>query len=246
MAGFTAPIVAIALDYFSWRNVAICSGLVVLFVGLPLAQLVRHHPHEKNTYVDGIISNGDDNSPNITEISPHQSNDLTPRQALKTQAFWFISLGHAAGVLVVSAIMVHMIPHLTEELDYSLSKAGLITAIIPFAMLLGRFTALFFGEKYDKRKVVVVAMLGHTIALLLLAYAQSTWMVILFALIIGTSWATRGPLTQALRADYFGTKAFGTIMGFSSMIVMLGSIAGPITAGILADLTGDYKFGLLH
>ena len=86
-------------------------------------------------------------------------------------------------------------------------------------------------------------MLGHTIALLLLAYAQSTWMVVLFALIIGTSWATRGPLTQALRADYFGTKAFGTIMGFSSMIVMIGSIAGPIVAGVLADVTGDYKFG---
>jgi|TARA_Y100000996_G_scaffold415521_1_gene410806 sugar phosphate permease len=243
MAGFTAPIVAIALDYFSWRSVAIGSGLIVLFVGLPLAQLVRHHPHEKNTYIDGIINNDDDNASNISATPSHQSNDLTPKEALKTQAFWFISLGHAAGVLVVSAIMVHMIPHLIEELDYSLSKAGLITAIIPFAMLLGRFTALFFGEKYDKRKVVVVAMLGHTIALLLLAYAQSTWMVVLFALIIGTSWATRGPLTQALRADYFGTKAFGTIMGFSSMIVMIGSIAGPIVAGVLADVTGDYKFG---
>ena len=80
MAGFTAPIVAIALDYFSWRSVAIGSGLIVLFVGLPLAQLVRHHPHEKNTYIDGIINNDDDNASNISATPSHQSNDLTPKE----------------------------------------------------------------------------------------------------------------------------------------------------------------------
>ena len=32
----------------------------------------------------------------------------------------------------------------------------------------------------------------------------------------------------ALRADYFGPKSFGTIMGISSLIVMIGMTAGPI------------------
>ena len=48
---------------------------------------------------------------------------------------------------------------------------------------------------------------------------------------------------SAIRADYFGRKAFGTIMGFSTPIVMLGTMTGPLLAGILADQTGTYQSG---
>ena len=59
----------------------------------------------------------------------------------------------------------------------------------------------------------------------------------------GLSWGTRGPLMTAMRADYFGAKSFGTIMGFSSLIVMLGMSLGPVIAGYAADVTGDFLFG---
>ena len=47
----------------------------------------------------------------------------------------------------------------------------------------------------------------------------------------------------AMRADYFGASSFGTIMGFSSLIVMFGMSFGPIIAGYTADVTGDYRLG---
>jgi MFS family permease len=50
-------------------------------------------------------------------------------------------------------------------------------------------------------------------------------------------------MMQAMRADYFGRTYYGTIMGFSSMIVMLGMIAGPLVAGILRDRTDSYQMG---
>ena len=48
-----------------------------------------------------------------------------------------------------------------------------------------------------------------------------------------------------MRADYFGATSFGKIMGFSSMIVMIGMVAGPIVAGVLKDRTGDYQLGFI-
>ena len=45
----------------------------------------------------------------------------------------------------------------------------------------------------------------------------------------------------ALRADYFGPRSFGTIMGISSLIVMIGMTAGPIFCGVLFDLYGNYE-----
>lgn len=48
---------------------------------------------------------------------------------------------------------------------------------------------------------------------------------------------------QALRADYFGRQAIGKIMGFSSLIIVIGQIGGPLIAGYLADITGNYEVG---
>ena len=84
-------------------------------------------------------------------------------------------------------------------------------------------------------------MFGHAIGLLLLAYASNVWMVLAATAFHGLAWGVRGPLMVALRADYFGPSSFGTIMGFSSLIVMLGMSFGPIYAGYLADTHGNYR-----
>lgn len=86
-------------------------------------------------------------------------------------------------------------------------------------------------------------MIGHATAMLLLASATAFWMLVAFAVLHGLSWGVRGPMMAAIRADYFGAASFGTITGFSSMVVMLGMIAGPLVAGILADRTGNYETG---
>jgi MFS family permease len=88
-------------------------------------------------------------------------------------------------------------------------------------------------------------MVAHALSLLLLAFATTFWMVAAFGVLHGIAWGVRGPLMSAIRADYFGSAAFGTISGFSSTIVMLGMMAGPLVAGILADRTGSYRAGFL-
>ena len=80
----------------------------------------------------------------------------------------------------------------------------------------------------------------HAAAMILLAYAQSLWMIVGFAVLHGIAWGTRGPLMQAIRADYFGASNFGAIMGWSSLVVMMGMALGPLYAGYMADRTGSY------
>jgi MFS family permease len=41
----------------------------------------------------------------------------------------------------------------------------------------------------------------------------------------------------------FGRNAIGIILGLSAAIIAVGQIAGPMVAGVLADLTGDYRLG---
>jgi MFS family permease len=48
---------------------------------------------------------------------------------------------------------------------------------------------------------------------------------------------------QALRADFFGRRAIGMILGLSSMVIVFGQVGGPMIAGLLADATGSYLAG---
>ena len=68
-------------------------------------------------------------------------------------------------------------------------------------------------------------------------------MVAGFALLHGVAWGLRGPFMQALRADYFGRSAIGMILGLSFLVIMVGQVGGPMIAGFLADLTGNYRLG---
>ena len=74
----------------------------------------------------------------------------------------------------------------------------------------------------------------------MLGFADSFLWVVLFAIINGLAWGARAPLISALRADYFGASAFGRIMGFSSLVMMIFMTAGVLLAGILRDILGDY------
>jgi MFS family permease len=96
----------------------------------------------------------------------------------------------------------------------------------------------------DNRLMAIACMFMHGIGLLFLAFATSWVAVAAFAAIHGLAWGGRGPLMQAMRADYFGRRSYGMIAGYSSLVVTLGTSGGPILAGFLFDYFGDYRRAL--
>ncbi|MBI2960557.1 MAG: MFS transporter, partial [Betaproteobacteria bacterium] len=169
--------------------------------------------------------------------------DYTAGEALRTSAFWFISLGHGAALLAVGAVNVHAITHMKEGLGYSIATASLVIGIMTFSQFAGILLAGAIGDRFQKRLLSAGCMVLHVAGLLFLTYAVSFAMVIAFAVLHGLAWGVRGPLMGAIRADYFGRSSIGLIMGFSSLVTFVGQVSGPIIAGLLADATGDYRAG---
>lgn len=239
IGGLSVPLVILMLEAVGWRTTAFLSGVLVLVVGLPLVQLIRHRPQDHGEVPDGTLAPAAASS-----VAEPPRRDFTVREALRTSAFWLVSVGHALSLLTVSAVMVHLVPHLTEGLDYSLAEAGIVVAMLTAFQLLGQLSGGYLGDRLDKRIICAWCLVAHAAGLLVLTYADSFAMVFAFTALHGLGWGTRGPLMVALRADYFGATSFGTIMGFSSLIVMLGMASGPIFAGIMADIYGNYELGL--
>lgn len=244
LGGLMVPIIVYCLENFGWRTTAFASGVLVIAAGVPLAQFIRRRPEDYGLEVDGGPPREQSDAPNARR-APHLSDavDFRLGEALRTPAFWLISLGHSSALLVVAAVLVHLVPHLNIYLGYSLASAGLVVSLMTGMQIVGQLAGGVLGDRFSKRAICAVCMGMHMTGLLLVAYATSLPMVIAFAVLHGLAWGVRGPMMQSIRADYFGRAAFGVIMGTSSLIVTVGNTSGPLIAGILADQTGNYQAG---
>lgn len=235
-------LVGMALQHFGWRMTSVLSALLTLVVILPLARHFHQRPEDIDQSVDGIAPGGvdDDQSTLPSTVSPVH---FTAREAMRTRAFWCISVGHASALLVVGASMAHLGLYLQEERAFSTLHTAVVVGMLPATMGVGQLLGGVLGDHFNKRLMATAAMVGHGLGMLALALATNWALVWLFVLLHGLAWGVRAPIQSALRADYFGATSFGKIMGFSSMVVMLGMMAGPIVAGVLRDRTGDYRLG---
>jgi MFS family permease len=242
VGGIFVPLVGWSLVHFGWRATAFSSGVFAIAVGLPLAMVIRRRPEDYGETVDGIPR-----SPSLqAEFSGDSSSgvrDFTAREALRTPAFWLLSLGHGFALLVVGAVNVHAIAHMNESLAYTVGGAALVITLVTLFQIGGVMVGWAIGDRFEKRLIAAACMLMHCLGLLALTYADSVFWIIAFAALHGVAWGLRGPFMHAIRADYFGRSAIGMILGLSFMIIVIGQVGGPMIAGLAADLTGNYRTG---
>lgn len=247
IGGLAAAGVIYLVIEVGWREMAFVSGLLVLAIGLPLTTFIVRRPEEIGLHMDGHDPEevarlaADDLARN--RRSESTTVDFTTRQALRTRAFWMISFGHASALFVVGALMLHLVLYLTEGLGYSAWAASAVVLAMTVFQLVGQVGGAALGDFVSKRLIVIVCMAMHVVAVLLLAHVGTTWAVMAFTVLHGTAWGTRGPLMQAMRADYFGRTSFGKIMGFSSAVIMIGITGGQLLPGFFYDRTGSYELG---
>ena len=243
MGGLAVPLIAWSMHLWGWRATAAGSGFLVLIFGLPMAGIIRRRPEDHGEHVDGIdpaliVAE----QPGGHEAAPVQV-EFTAAQAIRTRAFWMLAIGHGLALLVVSAVNVHAITHMKEGLGYSVANASWVIMIMTFGQIAGVIFGASMGDRFDKRKVAALCMLAHGLGMVCLTFATNMAMLVAFGLFHGFAWGLRGPFMSAIRADYFGRNAIGLILGLSAVIIAMGQIGGPMIAGVMADLTGDYRLG---
>ena len=238
LGGLAVPVLTVVLQLLGWRLTAFLSGCVILLVTIPLSRLMRHFPSEIGEVPDGRL---------IPRSQKHKFSHprytFTTAQALKTTSFWFLAIGHGVTLLTVSAVMVHLLPHLTRSLGFTLTFASTFLPLLFICQMIGQLMGGVLGDRFDKRLLCTICLIAHATAMFVVAFATNALWVVAFTLLHGFAWGIRAPLLVALRADYFGPSIFGKILGFSSMITMVGMTIGPLVVGILYDQFQNYWIG---
>jgi MFS family permease len=175
----------------------------------------------------------------VVMAEPHFSR----AQALRTPAFWLLSLYTIAVYPVQAGISLHQAPHLLES---GLSPSVAATVVSTFS-LTAALAGLGFGlvaRRLGLRTLLAIsgAALG-TAALLMLGIA-SAWQAYLAAGAFGAGIGGITTLLPLAWADYFGRASFGAIRGVALSLQVTAQAAGPLLSGLLRDLSGSYVLSL--
>ena len=240
VGGFAGPLLVISFGVFGWRPTMAGAG-VILTVAIVAASVIMGRTREQTGEpVDGIPEDVAALQPRAEGVT---DSHFTIQQAMRTRSFWMVSLGHGSALIIVSGVLAHVALYLVEDRGFTARNAAFIAGLIPLFQVAGTLMGGYLGDRINKRLIIVTAMCAHGVGLLVLTWIDGSIAIGAFVILHGLAWGSRGPQMQAIRADYFGTTHFASIMGWSSIIITVGTVSGPLLAGILADSTGDYRLG---
>lgn len=253
------PLLAWFITQYGWRTAFVAAGIGTFVIGMAATFVMRRPPEYYGLLPDG--ETGEQGADPVTAPADKAASSLlpatkaagvprapdigmTPRQALNTQAFWVISFAFSLRMMVTGAVLLHAIP-LVEDMGYSTATAATVLGSIGVVSLTGRIGGGWLCDSVGTKRVAVGSVVILAISTLVLAFAQSLWMIVLFVAIYAPSYGCQVAAMPSMRADYFGRLAFGTISGLSGVIMMGGAMLGPFFAAYVYDSTGSYQIAFL-
>ena len=244
IGGLIVPALGWLIEEYGWRDASVYVGVFVTVVGIPIAMLMRHRPEQY-----GMLPDGDKPVPSqLTDdggrIKVDLSKDYTAAEALRTSSFWYLSLSIMSRSLVTGGVGLHLVPYFIG-LGAEPIEAATYAGSVGLMSIPGRFGLSYLGDYFNRRYVMSVCLLVMTLAIILLARAESITESIPAIVAYSIGQGGISVIPQALIADYFGRRAFATISGFRSTIQMIGIIIGPVISGYVYDSTGSYEKAFL-
>jgi len=236
-----APFATYLLSVFGWRMAFTVLGAIAWVVVLPLSRLLKRDPQEIGMLPDGArfsqgIARGE--KPFVVE------NYLSPGQAFRTRSFWLFFFAFLFFAMNLFIILTHLVPHITD-LGFSPVEAATVLSVAGGAALAGRLLLGTASDRMGRKRVAIICMLLHVIALVWLLWSRELWMFYLFALIFGIAWGGMGPATAVIIGETFGLGRIGAVLGMLEAGFSIGAGIGPVIGGLIFDLRQSYSLSFL-
>jgi OFA family oxalate/formate antiporter-like MFS transporter len=237
MSGLVAlPIIAqLATEAGDWRDGWVAVGATVLLIGfLPCWLLLVRKPEDVGLQPDRLST-----GTSTPVVEPRFSR----REALRTPAFWLLSVYTVLVFPVQAGVSLYQAPHLIEQ------GIAPITAATVIAFFSAMSAASSFGIGFLPRGLPVRYLMVLSAALLsvgsfLLIGARSAGFAYVAAGIFGFGIGGVMTLLPLAWADYFGRESYGAIRGLALSMQVLAQAAGPLLSGLLRDWSGNYTLSL--
>jgi len=250
VGGLTLPLLVASIETFGWREMLMACGIGFWVIGFPATLVMRRRPEDHGQIPDGgLVDKG--GKPEFTSgrSAVGREHAITMRQAIKLRFFWQLAIVTSLGQLVSSTNLFHF----AALLEYGMTTALAASAAGAVAIgdLGGRAGIAVLGDRFDKRKMLTIAMVMQTVGVAGLAGINANilginlglWPLPLFVVFFGLGFGSSIPLRLSILGDYFGRASYGSIVGLTSSVNALFGAAGPALVGFIHDVEGSYRLG---
>ena len=236
------PVVLTALiAWFGWRDAWLWSGLSIFVFMLPMTFIVRSRPEDV-----GLLPDGDEAPPPTRGPARPVSyaTGLTARQALRTQAFWLLTIAAFVGMFGFPGYQSHWIPYF-REIGFDATTAAFGVFIFGIFSVTSRFVWGFLASRYSVRPLFAVQMLLSAVGVVIILLIQSPAMLVVWAVAQGLTMGAFFQLQAILVPTYFGRENIGAIRGLMWMPMNLAAGIAPLGLELLHTWRGDYSAAFL-
>jgi sugar phosphate permease len=220
----------------NWRAGWVAVGTTVLIVGfVPCWLLLVRRPEDIGLQPDQRAT---------ASRRPAPEPRFNRAQAMRTRAFWLLSLYTVLVYPVQAGVSLYQAPHLIERGLAPLAAATVISFFSAMSAT-ASFGIGFLPRRWPVRYGLLVSGLllsGGSFGLIEVTSVRSA------CLAAGTFGLGIGGIMTLLPmawADYFGRESYGAIRGVALPLQVLAQAAGPLISGALRDWSGNYTRSLL-
>jgi MFS family permease len=231
------PIANHLIINFGWRTSYFIMGIIVLLAIVATAQFLKRDPSQI-----GLLPDGADRE--VQDCLEAEPTGLSLREAMHTMQLWILLIVYFCFGFFALATSVHIIPH-TTDLGISAASAAAILSAIGGLSIIGRIGMGSAADRIGTKRILTVSFILTTAMLFWLFFIKELWMFYVFAAVFGFAWGGAIALQSPVSAESFGMKAHGAILGASVFGFSLGGSIGPLLAGYMFDVIGNYQLAFV-
>ncbi|MBW2316058.1 MAG: MFS transporter [Deltaproteobacteria bacterium] len=196
----------------------------------------RENPEECGLEIDG----GPGPAPEPGVEPPPAARDFTRGEALRTAAFWVVTLGIANHAMVGTGMALHIVDLGAES---GLTKAEALGLFLPVT-LISVPTGILLGlavDRFPMRFLIMGMMVGQTLMFGFAPHLGDPFLKLVCLAGWGFSSGFYGPLTVAALPNFFGRAHLGAIQGVMMMVLVIASALGPAMLAAGKSAFGSYE-----
>lgn len=230
LSGLLMPNLATFLiEHWGWRTgYRVYAAMAVVLV-IPLALwVIVDRPEDI-----GMVPDGDTSAVRAAPVA------FTTREVLTSRAYWCIGLSFGLAIFAVSALLTHLVPHLTD-IGVGRYRAA---SLLSLAAACGIFGKVVFGriaDTVDPRRAVWLSLGLQVVGALCIATVRDMLPLTLATIVFGFGMGGIVPLNATLTAAAFGPDVFPRASGLMRPMMLPLTASGVPLAGYLFDRFGNY------
>lgn len=239
-----APLSQYLLTNHGWRNTFVIYGIVCLVVFSIAAYFIRGDPSEKGLLPYGVIPDDTDTATKITSSSPHTTQDVTIKQALKSRELWLIMGIKMVLSLVMFMVNTHLV-NFAKDSGMAATSAAMLMTIVGGVSIASKIEAGHLADKLGSRSIVIAC--GAIMAALMFYFASPIGAKLLpvSAVIYGIAYGGSFIILNIIVTETYGLKQLGKLLAFVNLTSAIGSLIGPWLGGYIFDSTGSYSIAFM-